>query len=208
MLSVILGNITATYVQSCSDHFIVNMLLDAIKTRRDVMIDSWTLLTVWWVRSCTRDWLTKITDITAQPQRMILMFSSLPVRSLILTIGDEFRTWTVTDRVPSATTVLWHVGNIWIILLSRLFCRPEQASSVTLQHSSDDLPCRICRTRTATGTAIASSATNAADLWSIGHLPQRMTCCCASSATATSILPSATRAWRPSCQVDPQRSDV
>lgn len=61
--------------------------------------------------------------------------------------------------------------------------------------------CRICRTRTSTGTANASSASSAADLWWIGRSAARMTCWCASSATATSTLPSAMRAWRPSCQV-------
>lgn len=61
--------------------------------------------------------------------------------------------------------------------------------------------CRICPTRTATGTRTASSASSASARWWTSPSPPRMSSSSAPSATPMSIPPSATTARKPSCQV-------
>lgn len=64
-----------------------------------------------------------------------------------------------------------------------------------------DLGCRICPTRTDTGTRPVSTARDARARWWTSPLPPRGTSCSARTATPTSTHPSAKNARRPSCQV-------
>lgn len=61
--------------------------------------------------------------------------------------------------------------------------------------------CRICPTRTVTGTRTVSSASSASARWWTSPSPPRMSSSSAPSATPMSIPPSAMSARRPSCQV-------
>lgn len=117
------------------------------------------------------------------------------------------RTHTASTASRQTTPTTARCASWSLAAPARYFLKSVRRSS-SIQSSSLTQPsslCRICPTRTATGTAIASSASSAADPWSAGPLPPRMTCSCAPTATATSTLPSATHAWRPSCQVNNQR---